>query len=85
MLLGAGGSLEGGFRSLKPRKVVLETLPQKHSVQKGLRVAQTVECMPSKLEALSSNPSTAKNPQFIHFKYINVYLSIEKIKVKQIK
>jgi hypothetical protein len=49
-------------------QIVLETLHQKYPTQKRAgRVSQVVGCLPSKLEALNSNPSPAKNPQ----KYIN--------------
>jgi hypothetical protein len=44
----------------QPRKIVLETLSQKYPIQKRTGVIQVVEHLPSKHEALSSNPRTAK-------------------------
>jgi hypothetical protein len=42
------------------RQIVWETVSQKYSTQKRVgRVAQVVECLHSKHEALSSNPSSA--------------------------
>jgi hypothetical protein len=41
--------------------MVQETLSKKYPTQKRAGgVAQAVECLPSKCEALNSNPSTAK-------------------------
>jgi hypothetical protein len=46
----------------QPGQIVHETLSQKYSTQKRAEgVAQVVEYLPSKSEALSSNPNTAKN------------------------
>jgi hypothetical protein len=43
----------------QPGQIVLETLSQKYPTQKRAGgVAQVVECLPSKGEALSLNPST---------------------------
>jgi hypothetical protein len=43
----------------QPGQIVTETLSQKHSKRTG-RVIQVLERLPSKCEARSSNPSTAK-------------------------
>jgi hypothetical protein len=48
-----GGSLS------RPAWVKSETLSPKYLEQKGLEVAQTVEHLPSKCDALSSNSRTA--------------------------
>jgi hypothetical protein len=54
----SGGSL---VRRDSPRKIVLETLSQKYPTQnKTGKVAQEEERLPSKHEALCSNPSTIK-------------------------
>jgi hypothetical protein len=42
----------------QPRQIVCETLSQKYPTQN--RAGGVVECLSSKCEALSSNPSTAK-------------------------
>jgi hypothetical protein len=43
------------------RKIVCEPLPGEYSTQKRAgRVAEVVECLPSKSEDLSSNPSIIK-------------------------
>jgi hypothetical protein len=44
----------------QPRQIVCETLFQKSPSQKGCGVVQAIERLPSKCEALSSNPSAAK-------------------------
>jgi hypothetical protein len=45
-----------------PRQIVQETLFREYTTQKRARiVAQAVQCLPSKAEALSSNSSTTKN------------------------
>jgi hypothetical protein len=44
-----------------PRQIVQETLSQKYSTQKKAGgVAQVVECLPNKCEAVISNPSPAR-------------------------
>jgi hypothetical protein len=46
----------------QPRQIVPETLSQKYPSQKGSGVvAQVLEHLPSKHEALSTNPSVTKN------------------------
>jgi hypothetical protein len=45
----------------QPRQIVHETLSQVYPIQKpGSGVAEVIECLPSKCEALSSNSSTTK-------------------------
>jgi hypothetical protein len=45
----------------QPRQIVCEILSQKYPTQnRAGGVAQAVLCLPSKNEALSSNPSTAR-------------------------
>jgi hypothetical protein len=45
----------------QPRQIDCKTLSQKQTTQKRAgRLAQEVECLPSKREALSSNLSTTK-------------------------
>jgi mannosyltransferase OCH1-like enzyme len=49
----------------QPGQIILKTLSQKYPIQNSTKgaaiVAQVVECLPSKCEALSSNSSAKKN------------------------
>jgi hypothetical protein len=48
----------------QPRQIVHKTLPLKYTTRnRAGGVAEVVEHLPSKCEALNSNPSTAKNKQ----------------------
>jgi hypothetical protein len=55
-------SYSGGSRfEVSPGQIVRETLSQKYPTQKRAgKVAQVVERLPSKYEALSLNPNTTK-------------------------
>jgi hypothetical protein len=57
----SGGRNQKDHSSKPAGKINCETLSQKYSTQnRAGGVTQVIQCLPNKCEALSSNPSTAK-------------------------